>query len=125
MFEKLKIGESFKETRKFTPIHPNPDIGKKHGISLFLYGKHSEQYRNATAVTMRKNKANMSLDERVEVSAQQIIACCTGWEGVTEKDEKTEQTYNRGMLLKILTDDDFRWFRLQAEMFQLEDDNYF
>jgi len=125
MFDKLKIGSSAKASQKFTPIHPNPDIGKSHGISLLLHGKHSEEYRNAIAGTIRRSKRReLTIDESIEESVRVIVSCCTGWEGITDDDGKTVK-YDGKKLSDILINDDYRWLRLQAEQFMAQDDNFF
>ena len=127
MFDQLRIGSEAKKAQKFTPIHPNPEIGKKHGISLLLHGKHSELYRNATADMMRRSrKGGRTTDGAIEESATLIVTCCAGWKGVTEKDDpKKEKKFNRRELHAMLIDDDFRWLRLQAEQFMQDDDPFF
>lgn len=132
MFDNLRIGKSAKTSKPFTPEHPNPAIGKTHGISLMLHGKHSEEYRNAMAAILRRGKdrkdEGMSAEEAVKVStnesAELIAACCDGWEGVTDADKKLKP-FNRGELREMLADDDFRWLRLQAEKFIISDTNFF
>lgn len=124
MFDKLRIGDSAKESKPFTPVHPNEEIGKKHGISINLYGKHSEKYRNAVATTLRRAKKNPTTDEMVEQSARLIATCADGWEGVTDDDGKPRK-FDRKVLHEMLLDDDFRWLRLQAEQFMQNDDNFF
>lgn len=124
MFEQLRIGESAKSAKKFTPVHPNSAIGKKHGISLMLHGKHSEEYRNAIASMIRRSKdSEQSVDDSIEESAKLIVACCGGWEGVTEGSKAVK--FSREKLLDILKDDDFRWMRLQAEKFMAQDSHFF
>jgi hypothetical protein len=124
MFAKLKIGSAAKAANKFTPIHPDPAIGKSHGISLNLHGKHSEEYRNAIASTLRRAKRReLTVDESIEESVKVIVACCTGWEGVTEDDKAVK--YDGKKLAEYLNDDDYRWMRLQAEQFMAQDDNFF
>ena len=128
MFDKLRIGDSAKSAKTFTPIHPDPTIGKKHGISLQLHGKHSVLYRNAiAAMTRRRKNRDITIDEAVDESVKLIVACCDGWEGVTEEKGKVTEIvkFNRDKLTKVLSDDDFRWMRLQAETFMLQDDNFF
>lgn len=125
MFDKLRIGSDAKAAKDFTPNHPNAVIGKTHGISLSLHGKHSEQYRNATAALLRRAKrGTLTPDEAVEESAKLIVACCDGWVGVTDAENK-EKKFNRKDLFEMLINDDFRWLRLQAEQFMQEDDNFF
>ncbi len=125
MFDKLRIGKSAKQAKKFTPIHPDISIGKKHGISLMLHGKHSIEYRNAIAGYVRRtSKRELSIDEQLEQSVKLIVSCCTGWEGVTDKSGKLDP-YSSDKLFNILIDDDFRWMRIQAELFQTLDDNFF
>lgn len=125
MFDKLKIGSKAKAAQKFTPIHPDLAIGKSHGISLFLHGKHSQEYRNAIAATLRRSKRrDLTMDESIEESAKVIIACCDGWEGVSGEDKKPAK-YEAAKLKVILEDDDYRWMRLQAEQFMAQDDNFF
>lgn len=125
MFDKLRVGKSAKEAQKFTPVHPDIDIGRKHGISLMLHGKHSIEYRNAISSYLRRtSKRELTIDEQLEQSAKLIVKCCEGWEGVTTKEGKPEP-YSAKKLMEILMDDDFRWMRLQAEQFQALDDNFF
>ena len=126
MFNKLRIGSQAKSAKKFTPIHPNPEIGKSHGISLLLHGKHSEEYRNAIAAMLRRSKRReLTTDESIEESAKLIVNCCEGWEGVTEDDSDKLKKFNREELMTLLQEDDFRWMRLQAEQFMNTDDNFF
>lgn len=125
MFNKLKIGSKAKASKKFTPIHPDPAIGKSHGISLSLHGKHSEEYRNAIAATLRRSKRReLTIDESIEESVKVIVACCDGWDGVTDGDNKPIK-YDAAKLSEHLNDDDYRWMRLQAEQFMAQDDNFF
>lgn len=126
MFNNLRIGDKAKRAVSFTPTHPDPAIGRKHGITLSLHGKHSEQYRNAIADMLRRTKKNkdLSTDEAVEESAKLIASCAAGWEGVTGDDGKAKK-FNQAELLEILKDDDFRWLRLQCEAFMAADDNFF
>ena len=128
MFDQLRIGSDAKEAKSFTPTHPNRSIGKTHGISLQLHGKHSEQYANATAAMLRKRarQGSFTTEEAIEESAKLIVACCEGWAGVTEKaDPKKEKKFNRKELSEMLVDNDFKWLRLQAEQFMQDDDNFF
>lgn len=126
MFDKLRIGDTAKEAKPFTPVHPDPSIGKKHGITIMLHGKHSEVYRNSIAAAIRKgNKGgSKSAEEMVEESARHITACASGWQGVTDAEGKAKK-FDRKKLFEILCDDDFRWMRLQAEQFMQQDDNFF
>lgn len=125
MFDNLRIGSDAKSTKEFTPVHPNPAIGKKHGISLSLHGKHSEQYLNGTTSLLRKAKrGGMTAEESIAESAKFIVSCCEGWSGVTDKEGKPEK-YNRKKLHDMLLENDFRWLRLQAEQFMGDDDNFF
>lgn len=124
MFESLKIGNKAKASNKFTPVHPDPAIGKTHGISLSLHGKHSEEYRNALAAYIRKTKrGNLTNDEQSEETSRLIVACCDGWEGVTE--EGKDVKFDRKKLFEILCDEDYRWMRAQADTFMAQDDNFF
>lgn len=128
MFDKLRIGSSAKEAKRFTPTHPNREIGKTHGISLLLHGKHSEQYANATAAMLRKRarQGSFTTEEAIEESAKLIVACCDGWEGVTEAADDTKaRKYNRKQLSEMLVENDFKWMRLQAEQFMQDDDAFF
>ena len=126
MFNKLKIGLKAKAANKFTPIHPDPMIGKKHGISLSLHGKHSEEYRNAIAGTIRRSKKReLTLEESIEESAKMVAMCCDDWEGVTDEKDGTTVPFDRKKLLEMLNEEDFRWLRLQAENFMAQDDNFF
>ena len=125
MFDNLRIGSDAKSTKEFIPVHPNPAIGKKHGISLSLHGKYSEQYLNGTAAMLRRAKrSGLTTEESIAESAKLIVACCENWAGVTDADGK-DKKFNRKELLEMLTDDDFRWLRLQAEQFMSDDDNFF
>ena len=125
MFDKLRIGSDAKDAKKFTPLHPNPKIGKTHGISLFLHGKYSEQYLEGTAAMLRRAKRTaLTTEESIQESAKLITACAESWEGVTDADGKTKK-FNKAELQTMLADDDFRWLRLQAEQFMSDDDNFF
>lgn len=125
MFDSLRIGDSAKSAKKFTPIHPNEDIGTSHGISLLLHGKHSEEYRNAIAKMIRRTKKKeQSVEESIKESVKLIVACCDGWEGVNDSAGKKEK-YDADKLTALMLDDDFRWLRLQAESFMQLDDNFF
>ena len=120
MFDKIRIGDSAKQAKKFIPIHPDPKIGSKHGISLMLHGKHSEQYRNAIAAMLRRSKkGEMSVESSMDESAKLIAACCESYDGADSK------KFDRSALEETLKDDDYRWFRLQAEAFMQQDDNFF
>lgn len=120
MFNTLRIGENAKQANKFVPVHPNPEIGKKHGISLMLHGKHSEEYRNAIAAMLRRqSKSEQSLEDGVRESATLIGACCESYDGADEK------KFDRKALIETLQEDDYRWLRLQAEKFIQEDSNFF
>lgn len=124
MFSKLKIGTAAKSAKKFTPIHPDPAIGKSHGISLQLHGKHSEEYRNAIAATLRRAKRrDLTVEESIEESVKVIVSCCDGWDGIT--DDSKPVKYTNDKLTSYLLDDDYRWLRLQAEQFMAQDDNFF
>ena len=114
MFNKLRIGENAKSATKFTPVHPDPVIGTKHGISLMLHGKHSEEYRNAIAAMLRRSK-----EDSIKESATLIGACCESYDGADEK------KFDRKALIETLQHDDYRWLRLQAEKFMQEDSNFF
>ncbi len=122
MFNKLRIGDNAKLAKKFVPTHPNPAIGNKHGISLLLHGKHSEEYRNAIADMLRRSKAkdeDNDINDAIVESAKLIAACCESYEGGdTEK-------FDRKALEETLQDDDYRWLRLQAERFIQQDSNFF
>lgn len=120
MFNKLRIGENAKSAQKFTPVHPNPEIGKNHGITLMLHGKHSEEYRNAIAAMLRRSKkGEQSMEDSIKESAMLIGACCESYEGADEK------KFDRKALIETLQEDDYRWLRLQAEKFMQEDSNFF
>ena len=126
MFDKLRVGTKAKSAQKFTPVHPDPEVGRKHGISLFLYGKHSIEYRNAVAATLRKSQQQeLNAEEAVEQSADLIVSCCSGWEGVTDGPDDKAVPYDAEKLRAILLDDDYRWMRLQAEQFMRTDVNFF
>lgn len=123
MFEELAIGKSAKLAKKFTPVHPDPKIGKKHGVSLMLYGKHSSEYQNAIAATIRaRQDGEMTLDEGIEQAAKLIVACCAGWANTKAE---SEIKYDPEKLLEILVSSDYKWMRLQADRFIQQDDNYF
>lgn len=123
MFEVLKIGESAKKPQKFVPKHPNPEIGDKHGIALYLHGKHSEEYRNAIAAMLRRQRekeGEQSPDEAINESVELITACCAGYDiGGKPAD------FDREKLAETLRADDYRWLRIQAERFMQQDDHYF
>ena len=120
MFNKLRIGENAKQANKFVPVHPNPEIGRTHGISLSLHGKHSEEYRNAIAAMLRRQKkGEQSMEDSIKESAMLIGACCDNYEGADEK------KFDRKALIETLQEDDYRWLRLQAEKFMQEDSNFF
>jgi hypothetical protein len=120
MFNKLRIGDNAKQAKKFVPTHPNPEIGNKHGISLSLHGKHSEEYRNAIADMLRRSKDNEDdIDKAMIESAKLIAACCEGYEGGDTK------KFDRKALEETLQDDDYRWLRLQCERFIQQDSNFF
>ena len=72
----------------------------------------------------RAKRAGLTTEESIAESAKLIVACCEGWAGVTDADGK-DKKFNRKELLDMLTDDDFRWLRLQAEQFMSDDDNFF
>ena len=125
MFDTLRIGQKAKESKKFTPVHPDDEIGTKHGVSLMLCGKHSTEYRNAIAKMIKRSKGKtLGTEESIRESARLIVDCCDGWEGVTDDAGKPAK-FDKDKLTAILLDDDFRWMRLQAEAFQQADDNFF
>lgn len=128
MLDKLRIGAKAKATQPFTPEHPDPAIGTSHGITLHLYGKHSLEYRNAVAENSRKAAARTrpaTIDEAVEASAELVVACCGGWDGVTDAESGKTEKYSPKKLTEILKDDDFRWLRLAAERFIMDEKNFF
>ena len=147
MFDSLRIGNTAREAHKYTPVHPDPSIGTNHGISLLLYGKHSEQFRNASAALMREVNAGEKGKERTSeeaaaASARFVVTCCAGWEGATMPAPKTKakkvkgeknvyegkfvpEPYDPAKLEAILKDDDFRWMRVGAERFLQDDRNFF
>lgn len=126
MFDKLRIGTSAKTAQKFTPVHPNPDIGDTHGISLMIHGKHSDVYRNSMADILRslKKGEEPTTDQLIDQSAKVVADCCEGWHGVTDNDNKFKK-FDRDELYKMLKDTDFTWLRIQAEQFMREDKNFF
>lgn len=122
---KLEIGEDAKSAQKFVPEHPNPAIGTSHGVALFLHGKHSTQYRDAVAATMRRQKkGELSLDETIKESARFIATCCEDYEGAVGEDGKPKK-FNRKELVETLASEDYRWMRIACERFMAEDDNFF
>lgn len=123
MFEALKIGDTAKQPQKFVPTHPNPAIGDKHGIALYLHGKHSEEYRNAIAAMLRRQRdkeGEQTPEDAIEESVQLISACCASYD-IDGKPAK----FDRDKLMDTLRSDDYRWLRLQAERFMQQDNNYF
>lgn len=126
MLDNLRIGSEAKKAKEFTPCHPNPKIGKDHGISLMLHGKHSELYRNAIAEFARKTSTGetLSLKEAIKANVTLIVSCCAGWIGVTGDDNKPDK-YTPQKLTTTLLDDDFAWLRVEAEKFIRSDVNYF
>lgn len=125
MFD-LEIGEEAKAAQEFVPEHPNPKIGKSHGVSLFLHGRHSPQYRDAIASTMRrqKKKGELSLEETIAESAKFISKCCDDYKGAKDKDGKPKK-FDRKELAETLASEDYRWMRIACEQFMAEDDNFF
>lgn len=122
MFNELRIGSKAKEAQEFIPTHPNPSIGKNHGVKLYLHGKHSEVYRNAVADMLRQTKGKeQNAEDIARASAELIAKCCTGY--VTPDDKKPE--YDREKLVETLADEDYRWLRLDAERFMNNDGNFF
>jgi hypothetical protein len=125
MFDTLRIGQKAKESKKFTPVHPDDEIGTSHGISLMLCGKHSTEYRNTIAKMIKRTKGKtLNTDESIRESARLIVDCCDDWKGVTDEAGKAVK-YDKDKLTAYLIDDDFRWMRLQAETFMQTDDNFF
>lgn len=123
MFESLKIGDSAKQAQRFVPVHPNPAIGDKHGVALFLHGKHSEVYRNAISDILRRAKdSERTPEQAIEESVELIVTCCTDYEGATGSKSKG---FDREELRKTLLQDDYRWLRLACERFMQQDENYF
>ena len=89
MFDQLRIGSDAKDAKEFTPVHPNPAIGKNHGISLLLHGKYSQQYLNGTAAMLRRAKRTaMTTEESIQESAKLIVTCC---DGVGRRDRRRRQ----------------------------------
>jgi hypothetical protein len=120
MFNSLRIGDKAKAANKFTPVHPDRAIGKTHGISLMLHGKHSPEYRNAIADMLRRSKkGDQSFEDTVEESAKLIGACCESYEGGDDK------KFDRKALIETIKHEDYRWLRLQAEKFMQDDTNFF
>ncbi len=121
----LEIGDDAKAAQKFVPEHPNPAIGTSHGVALFLYGKHSPQYRDAVAATMRRQKkGELSLAETIDESAKFIASCCEDYEGAKDENGKKKK-FNRRELADTLASEDYRWMRIACERFMAEDDNFF
>lgn len=116
----LKLGTSAQTAQKFTPVHPDPAIGSDHKVSLMLYGKHSPQYRDAAAEMMREQKEDSTIEERAKASAKFVAACCATYVNAEGKrgDDKDE-------LEKTLTPEDYRWMRVQADIFMARDNNFF
>ena len=125
MFEQLRIGESAKQAQKFVPNHPNPDIGTKHGIALYLHGKHSEVYRNAIADILRRSKGKeRTTEEAIADSVELIVQCCTDFEGAADEKGKPVK-FDRDKLRETLLQDDYRWMRVQADNFMQQDEHFF
>lgn len=124
MFD-LEIGEDAKKAQRFVPEHPNPLIGTSHGVALFLHGKHSPQYRDAVAATMRRQKkGDLSLEDTITESARFIATCCEDYEGAKDENGKAKK-FNRKELAETLASEDYRWMRVACERFMAEDDNFF
>tara|TARA_Y100000310_G_scaffold3912_1_gene4798 strand:+ start:1040 stop:1417 length:378 start_codon:yes stop_codon:yes gene_type:complete len=125
MFKNLEIGASAEEAQKFTPRHPNPEIGKEHGFSLMLYGVHSAQYEKAVAAMIKQSRKDEDddLDAAVKRSAKVIVACCNGW--VNESKDAENEKYTPQKLQEMLVKHEFKWLRLECDKFISNGDNFF